>query len=170
MSIVVLQSSWWGRESWLLCLICLPGISWWLSCSSSLCHGVVCGLWLWYFLIIDFTVLRNSNLRSCATTLCGRAKGLSLSPPMYTAFQSSLINNNLMFACDIHTISNSAGGPPTRKFWKKVLFVDFWLTSCSLYLVQKALHFNSASMWPNLPSRINEHNLEKTPGAPGIHK
>ena len=25
MSILVLQSSWWGRESWLLCLICLPG-------------------------------------------------------------------------------------------------------------------------------------------------
>ena len=50
MSILVLQSSWWG--SWLLCLICLPGVSWWLSGSSSQCHGVVCGLWLWYFLII----------------------------------------------------------------------------------------------------------------------
>ena len=52
MSIPVLQSSWWGRESWLLCLICLPGVSWWLSGSSSRCHGVVCSLWLWYFLII----------------------------------------------------------------------------------------------------------------------
>ena len=52
MSILVLQSSWWGRESWLLYLICLPGVSWWLSGSSSRCHGVVCGLWLWYFLII----------------------------------------------------------------------------------------------------------------------
>ena len=31
MSILVLQSSWWGRESWLLCLICLPGVSWWLA-------------------------------------------------------------------------------------------------------------------------------------------
>ena len=51
-SILVLQSSSWGRESWLLCLICLPGVSWWLSGSSSRCHGVVCGLWLWYFLII----------------------------------------------------------------------------------------------------------------------
>ena len=48
----VLQSSWWGRESWLLCLICLPAVSWWLSSASSRCHGVVCGLWLWYFLII----------------------------------------------------------------------------------------------------------------------
>ena len=36
----VLQLSWWGRESWLLCLICLPGVSWWLSGSSSRCHGV----------------------------------------------------------------------------------------------------------------------------------
>ena len=52
MSILVLQSSWWGRESWLLCLFCPPGVSWWLSVSSSRCHGVVCGLWLWYFLII----------------------------------------------------------------------------------------------------------------------
>ena len=52
MSILVLQSSWWGRESWLLCLICLPGVLWWLSGSISRCHGVVCSLWLWYFLII----------------------------------------------------------------------------------------------------------------------
>ena len=51
-SILVLQSSWWGRESWLLCLISLPGVSWWLSGSSSRCRGAVCGLWLWYFLII----------------------------------------------------------------------------------------------------------------------
>ena len=52
MSILVLQSSWWGRESWLLCLICLPGVSWWLSGSSSRCHRVACSLWLWNFLII----------------------------------------------------------------------------------------------------------------------
>ena len=35
MSILFLQSSWWGRESWLLCLFCLPGVSWWLCASSS---------------------------------------------------------------------------------------------------------------------------------------
>ena len=52
MSILEMQSSWWGRESWLLCLICLPGVLWWLSGSSSRCHGVVCSLWLRYFLII----------------------------------------------------------------------------------------------------------------------
>ena len=52
MSFLVLPSSWWGRESRLLCLICLPGVSWLLSGSSSRCHWVVCGLWLWYFLTI----------------------------------------------------------------------------------------------------------------------
>ena len=26
MPILVLQSSLWGRESWLLCLVCLPGV------------------------------------------------------------------------------------------------------------------------------------------------
>ena len=52
MSILVWQSSWWRRESRCLSLICLPGVSWWLSGPSSHCHGVVCGLWLWYFLII----------------------------------------------------------------------------------------------------------------------
>ena len=54
MSILVLQLSFLGRESWLLCLTCLPGVSWWLSGSSSWCHGVVCGLWLgisWSYLL-----------------------------------------------------------------------------------------------------------------------
>ena len=52
MSILVLQSSCWGRESWFLCLVCLPGVSWLLCGSSSRCHMFVCGLWLWFFLII----------------------------------------------------------------------------------------------------------------------
>ena len=73
MSIPVLQSSWWGRESWLLCLICLPGVSWWLSGSSSRCHGVVCSLWLWYFLIIltyYFWNLRSQiNAWTCTSLL-----------------------------------------------------------------------------------------------------
>ena len=61
MSVLVLQSSWWGRKSWLLCLICLPGVSWWLSSPSSRCHRVVCGLWLWYFLIILTYVFFSEN-------------------------------------------------------------------------------------------------------------
>ena len=52
MSLLVLQSSWWGRESWLLCIVCLPGVSWLVCGLSSRCHGFVCSLWLWYFLII----------------------------------------------------------------------------------------------------------------------
>ena len=47
-SVLVLRSSWWGGGgaggSWLLCLVCLPGVSWWLGVSSSRCHGVVCSL------------------------------------------------------------------------------------------------------------------------------
>ena len=50
-SILVLQSSWWRRESWLLCFVCLPGVSWLLCGSSSRCHGFLCSLWFWYFLI-----------------------------------------------------------------------------------------------------------------------
>ena len=71
MSILVLQSSWWGRESWLLCLICLPGVSWWLSGSSLRCHGVVCGLWLWYFLII----LTYYYWRQLQAKVCARSTG-----------------------------------------------------------------------------------------------
>ena len=72
MSILVLQSSWWGSESWLLCLICLPGVLWWLSGSSSRCHGVVCSLWLWYFLIIltyyFWSLTPSKGLRVCVRT------------------------------------------------------------------------------------------------------
>ena len=51
LSILVLQLSLWGRESWLLCFVCLPGVSLLLCGSSSRCHGFY-SLWLWYFLII----------------------------------------------------------------------------------------------------------------------
>ena len=57
MSILVLQSFWWARENWMLCFVCLPGVSWLLCGSSSRCHGFVCSLGLWYFLII-FTYRR----------------------------------------------------------------------------------------------------------------
>ena len=67
MAILVLQSSWSGRESWLLCLVCLPDVSWWLCGSSLWCHGFVCGLWLWYFLIIltIFATKRAELFISC---------------------------------------------------------------------------------------------------------
>ena len=70
MSILVLQSSWWGRESWLLCLICLPGVFWWLSGSSSPGHWVVCGLGLWYFLIILTYYFRRWFCCCCLFIYC----------------------------------------------------------------------------------------------------
>ena len=36
----------------LVALLCLLGVSWLLCGSSSLCHGFVCSLWLWDYLII----------------------------------------------------------------------------------------------------------------------
>ena len=52
MSILFLQSSWRGRESWLLCFYCLVLLLWVFCGSSSQCPGLVCSVWLWYFLII----------------------------------------------------------------------------------------------------------------------
>ena len=51
-SVLVLQSSRWGRERWLLYFVCLPGVSGLLCGPSSRCHGFVCSLWLRYFLTI----------------------------------------------------------------------------------------------------------------------
>ena len=42
----------WKRDSWLLCLVCLPGVSSLVGGSSMPCHGFVCSLCLWYFLIM----------------------------------------------------------------------------------------------------------------------
>ena len=53
-SILVLQSSWRGRESWLLFYYCLTDVlSLYMFCdSSSRCCGLICSVWLWYFMII----------------------------------------------------------------------------------------------------------------------
>ena len=49
-----LQSSCWGRGSWLLYFICLPDVLLLLvfCVFSKRCHGLVCIVWLWYFLAI----------------------------------------------------------------------------------------------------------------------
>ena len=41
-----------GKSKLVALLSCLPGVSWLLCGSSLRCHGLVCSLWLWYFLII----------------------------------------------------------------------------------------------------------------------
>ena len=45
LSILLLQLYWWGRQSWLLSLVCLPGVSWLVCGSSWWCHGNVCSFW-----------------------------------------------------------------------------------------------------------------------------
>ena len=90
------------RESWLLCLICLPGVSWWLSGSSSRCHGVVCGLWLWYFLIIltyYFVRTRPSYMVISAHVLLNLLNELGKSYTMreslkYIAKRTDLMNSH----------------------------------------------------------------------------
>ena len=51
---------WWGKESWLLSLSswCLLIVVWLFLA----CHGFVCSLWFWYFLIIltIFAQVRNN--------------------------------------------------------------------------------------------------------------
>ena len=53
-SCLVLQSSWRGRESCLLCLNCLSHVLLLLVFwgSSSRWRGFVCSVWVWYFMII----------------------------------------------------------------------------------------------------------------------
>ena len=69
MSILVLQSSWLGRESWLLCLVCLPGAPWLLGGSSSWWHGFVCSLLLSYFLNI-LTIFAPQTLHNSFVFTC----------------------------------------------------------------------------------------------------
>ena len=73
MSILVMQSSWWGRESWFLCLVCRPGVWWWLCGSPSRCHGFVSGLWLMYFWSKSLFLWLGSGL--CIRDLCQIEKG-----------------------------------------------------------------------------------------------
>ena len=66
MSLLVLQSSWRGRESWLLCLICLPCVSLLLWGSFLWCHRLVsdCGIsWSCSLTIFD-TACENMRLSS----------------------------------------------------------------------------------------------------------
>ena len=75
MSILVLQSSWWGRESWLLCLICLPGVSdGWEALPrgatglSAVCY---CGF-SWSYSLTIFVCFRDSLLLvKSSTTIMG---------------------------------------------------------------------------------------------------
>ena len=93
LSILVLQSS--------QLVALLYGVSWLLCGSSSRCHGFVCSLWLWYFLIILTYYLWSSypsliitppDLHPPPSIFCSRkcqwvVQGWSSSPsPSHTQF------------------------------------------------------------------------------------
>ena len=74
------------RESWLLCLVCLPGVSWLLCGYSSQCYGFVCSLWLWYSLFLGVIFMRTAvalatfawsslSLRRSLKFSCGDSNG-----------------------------------------------------------------------------------------------
>ena len=60
-----------GKRELVACLVCLPGVSWWFSGSSSRCHGFVCGLWLWYFWSYSLTIIYG--LGTMQTTFISKA-------------------------------------------------------------------------------------------------
>ena len=74
-SFLVFQSSWCGRESWLLYLSRLPDVLWLLVfCgTSSRCRGLVCCVWLWYFPIkfayFLLSIFINYTARNAMLTL-----------------------------------------------------------------------------------------------------
>ena len=77
MSNLVLQSSWWGRESWLLCLVCLARALWLLCSSSSRCHVFIYSLWLWYFLII-LTYYFAECMKGAICNVFNLSKGMTI--------------------------------------------------------------------------------------------
>ena len=105
MSFLVLQSSWWGREGWLLCWICLPGVSWWLGGSSSRCHGLSavcdCGI-SWSY---SFTIFGEISLLHSFSTLAFRPSrpgalwmfcpSNSLTTPFWSTVMSPMEENGL---------------------------------------------------------------------------
>ena len=63
---LILQSSWLEKESWFLFFNCLPDVLWLLVfCGSfSQCRGLVCGVWLWHFLIILTCIFKENSRTS----------------------------------------------------------------------------------------------------------
>ena len=95
MSILVLQSSWWGWESRLLCWVGLPGVSWLLYGSSLRCHGFVCSLWMWYFLIMLAYYFQLTHI-SISSFLWDKGKQCR---PRSAAAEHGAWSGSLLFAC-----------------------------------------------------------------------
>ena len=166
MSILVLQSSWWGRESWLLCLVCLPGVSWLLCGSSSRCHGFVCSLWLWYFLII-LTYYFSWHLQYSETYL----------------FDSQVMLLELITYVTVNKFSVMSGRwsisdqSVKKSFWVKEKwsgqqiqglitwpsFVALTLSLCN-WAIDSAHHLPEMNIWPNFNANLSKcsSDMERT--------
>ena len=113
-----------------------------------------------------FMVLRNSNLRARATTLCGRAKA--------TGAQSFSVQLKClrMISKAFPTAPGGWGVLPREILKKCVLSCDFWhdVRRPVVYFLFRKHYISTVSQCdlppPPPPSRINEHNLVKTSGAP----
>ena len=68
------------RESWMLCIVCLPGVSCLFCGYSFQCHGFVCSLWLWYFPIILTYYFWVSFMRTAMAFCTFAWSSLSLRP------------------------------------------------------------------------------------------
>ena len=68
------------RESWMLCVVCLPGVSCLFCGYSSQCHGFVCSLWLLYFPIIPTYYFWGSIMRTAMAFCTFALSSLSLRP------------------------------------------------------------------------------------------
>ena len=121
------------RESWLLCLVCLPGVLWLLFGSSSRCHGFVCSLWSWYFPLI-LTYYFWVSFMLTAMSLASLHIWISLEP------QS--LNQNLVcwLKCLFYTIYVSVGA----RIWQVCTFV--W-SSLSLHHSSKFSCGGSNGNW-----------------------
>ena len=130
MSILVLQSSWWRRESWLLCLICLPGVLWWLCGSSSRCHGFVCSLWLWYFLIILTYYFLHCLIWSVWTLFLAQCSASTV----LVIKKCSVVLSNFLFS---RSFENGVPSNSIYKIWweKKM----FKMINCQSFKVNKWL-------------------------------
>ena len=138
-------------ESWLLCLICLPGVSWWLSGSSSRCHGVVCGLWLWYFLIIPtyYFCLRCHYVHAVLTTPILRSYCVLIQPRPHYAFVS-------MFKVRPRL------SRPRRPYYDHTTSYKFLLRSCCVLQVHTAsIQFfrDEVRTWLSARTQLSHDNV-----------
>ena len=126
MPFLVLQSSWLGLESWLLCSACLPGVSWLLCGSSSQCHGFVCSLLLWYFLVI-LTIFSSVTCCYMYYSQITHTKHKAKSKSMPRIVQSSRHTHPLYVFYHSKTLFKSVEDPITNQVTQSFALRGLWL-------------------------------------------